>query len=93
MDSVQIMRTLERNFLSLKDNRTVILRRQDFLPDRIADGDLLFTLLNDPLAFRRSLSSNLKNWLTPRRRLAIHCLLGCLVTYKARSAGFTAFLL
>ena len=26
-----------------KDNRTVILTRQDFLPDRIADGDLLST--------------------------------------------------
>ena len=28
---------------SSKDNRTVILTRQDFLPDRTADGDLWFT--------------------------------------------------
>ena len=28
---------------SSKDNRTVILTRQDFLPDRTADRDLLFT--------------------------------------------------
>ena len=28
---------------SSKDNRTVILTRQDFLPDRTANGDLLFT--------------------------------------------------
>ena len=28
---------------SSKDNRTVILTRQDFLPDRTADGDLLLT--------------------------------------------------
>ena len=27
---------------SSKDNRTVILTRQDFLPDRTGDGDLLF---------------------------------------------------
>ena len=27
---------------SSKDNRTVILTQQDFLPDRTADGDLLF---------------------------------------------------
>ena len=40
------MRTLERKFFSLQDNRTVILRQQDFLSDRIADGDFLFTLLN-----------------------------------------------
>ena len=38
---------------SSKDNRTVILTRQDFLPDRTADGDLLFT-------FRESFSSYLK---------------------------------
>ena len=29
--------------ISSKDNKTVILTRQDFLPDRTADGDLLFT--------------------------------------------------
>ena len=31
---------------SSKDNRTVILTRQDFLPDRTADGELLFTISN-----------------------------------------------
>ena len=44
---------------SLKDNRTVILTRQDFLPDRTADGDLLFTILSNILDFRRSFSSYL----------------------------------
>ena len=48
------MRTRERHlFFASKDNRTVILTRQDFLPDRTADGDLLFTFLN----FQRNLSS------------------------------------
>ena len=41
---------------SSKDNRTVILTRQDFLPDRTADGDLLFTFSSNILDFRRSLS-------------------------------------
>ena len=45
---------------SSKDNRTVILTRQYFLPDRTTDGDLLFTFLSDILDFRRSLSSYLK---------------------------------
>ena len=45
-----------------KDNRTVILTRQDFLANRTADGDLFFTLLNNIninniLAFRKSLLS------------------------------------
>ena len=40
-----------------KDNITVILTRQDFLPDRTADGDLLFTFSSNILEFRRSLSS------------------------------------
>ena len=45
---------------SSKDNRTVILTRQDFLPDRTADGDLLFTFSSIILDFRRSFSSYLK---------------------------------
>ena len=45
---------------SSKDNRTVILTRQDFLPDRTADGDLLFIFSSNILDFRRSLSSYLK---------------------------------
>ena len=47
---------------SSKDNRTVILTRsrQDFLPDRTADGDLLFTFSSNILDFRRSFSSYLK---------------------------------
>ena len=32
-------------FFSSKDNRTVILMQQDFPPDRTADGELLFTLI------------------------------------------------
>ena len=32
-------------FFSSKDNRTVILMQQDFPPNRTADGDLLFTLI------------------------------------------------
>ena len=42
------MRTRERDlffFFSSKDNRTVILMQQDFPPDRTADGELLFTLI------------------------------------------------
>ena len=44
----------------LQDNKTVILTQQDFLPDRTADGDLLFTFSSNILDFRRSLSSYLK---------------------------------
>ena len=43
--------------LSSKDNRTVILTRQDFFPDRPADGDFLFTFSSNILDFRRNLSS------------------------------------
>ena len=45
---------------SSKDNRTVILTRQDFFPDRTADGDLLFTFWSNILDFWRSLLSYLK---------------------------------
>ena len=55
------LRTRERHlFFSSKDNRTVILTRQDFLPDHTADGDLLFIFSGNILDFRRSLSSYLK---------------------------------
>ena len=38
------MRTCERHSVfSSKENRTAILNQQDFLPDRTADEDLLFT--------------------------------------------------
>ena len=40
-DTVPIMRTRERHlFFLLNDNRTVILSRQDFFPDRTSDGAL-----------------------------------------------------
>ena len=56
-DSVPIVHTC---VFSSKDNRTVILTQQDFLPDRTADGDLLFTFLSLILDFRRSFLSYLK---------------------------------
>ena len=40
---------------------------QDFFPDRIADGDLLFTFSSNILDFRRSL----KIWLAERKLIAI----------------------
>ena len=45
---------------SSKDNRTVKLTRQDFLPDNTADGELLFIFSGNILDFRRNLSSYLK---------------------------------
>ena len=36
---------------SSKDNRTVILTRQDFLPDCPSDGDLLFTFSSNIFDF------------------------------------------
>ena len=45
---------------SSKDNRTVILTRQDFLPGNTADGDLLFIFSSNILDFERSFSSYLK---------------------------------
>ena len=61
---------------SSKDNRTVILTRQDFLPDRTADGDLLFIFSSNILDFRRSLSSYIKVWLAVRGLIAILSLAG-----------------
>ena len=48
---------------SSKDNRTVKLTRQDFLPDRTADRDLLFIFPSNILDFQRRLSSYIKIWL------------------------------
>ena len=45
---------------SSKDNGTVILLRQDFLPERTADEDLLFTISSNISDFRRRFSSYLK---------------------------------
>ena len=45
---------------SSKDNATVILLRQDFLPERTADEDLLFTISSNISDFRRRFSSYLK---------------------------------
>ena len=61
---------------SSKDNRTVILTRQDFLPDRTADRDLLFIFSSNILDFQRSLSSYIKIWLAVRRLIAILSLAG-----------------
>ena len=62
--------------VSSKDNWTVILTRQDFLPDRTADGDLLFIFSSNILDFRRSLSSYINIWLAVRRLTAILSLAG-----------------
>ena len=44
---------LERDcFFSSKDNRTVILTRQDFFPNRSAEGDLLFTFSSNIFDFK-----------------------------------------
>ena len=39
---------------SSKDNRTVILTRQDLLPDGTADGDLLFTFSSNIFDFEEA---------------------------------------
>ena len=59
---------------SSKDNRTIILTRQDFLPDRTAYRDLLF--ISNILDFQRSLLSYIKIWLAVRRVIAILSLAG-----------------
>ena len=58
---------------SSKDNRAVILTRQDFLPDRTADRVLLLIFSSNILDFhdRRSLSSYINIWLAVRRLIAI----------------------
>ena len=45
---------------SSKDSRTVILTRQDFLPDHTTEGNLLFIFSSSILDFQSSLSSYLK---------------------------------
>ena len=61
---------------SSKDNRTLILTRQDFLPDRTADRDLLFIFSSNILDFQRSISFYIKIWLAVRRLIAILSLAG-----------------
>ena len=61
---------------SSKDTRTVILTRQDFLPDHTADGNLSFIFSSNILDFRRSLSSYINIWLAVRRLIAILSLYG-----------------
>ena len=61
---------------SSKDNRTAMLTRQDFLPDRTADRDLLFIFSSNILDFQRRLSSYIKIWLAVRRLIAILSLAG-----------------
>ena len=84
------MRTRERHqsaFFS-KDNRTVILTRQDFLPDHTADGDLLFTFSSNILDFGRSLSSYLKFGSRHEDSSRFYRWKGRLVTRKSRSTRF-----
>ena len=73
---------------SSKDNRTVILTRQDFLPDRTADRDLLFIFSSNILDFRRSLSSYLKFGSGHEDSSRFYCQQGRLATRKSRSARF-----
>ena len=70
---------------SSKDNRTVILTRQDFFADRTADGDLLFTFLSNILDFLRSLSSYLKFGLRHEDSSRFYRKQGRLATRKSRS--------
>ena len=83
------MGTRERHlFFSSKENRTVILTRQDFLPDRTADGYLLFIFSSNILDFRRSLSSYFKFGTRHEDSSRFYCLQGRLATRKSRSARF-----
>ena len=60
-----------------RDNKTVILTQQDFLPDRTADGDLLF-IFSSIKYFRLSKKSFVlfKIWLAARRLIEILSLAG-----------------
>ena len=74
---------------SSKDNRTVILTRQDFLPDHTANGNLSFIFSSNILDFRRSHLSYIKNWLAVRDFFSrFYRQLGRLATRKSRSARF-----
>ena len=61
--SVPIIRTRERHlfFLQKTIELSYCMTRQDFLPDRTADGDLLFIFSSNTLDFQRNLSSYLKS--------------------------------
>ena len=83
------MRTRERHlFFSSKDNRPVKLTRQDFLPDRTADGDLLFIFSGNISNFRRNLSSYLKFGSRHEDSSPFYRWQGRLVTRKSLSARF-----
>ena len=73
---------------SSKDNRTVILARQDFLSDRTADGDLLFIFSSNTLDFRRNLSSYLKLGQRHEDLSRFYRQQGHLATRKSLSARF-----
>ena len=75
-------------FFSSKDNKFVILTRQDFLPDRTADGDLLFIFSSNILDFQRNLSSYLKFGSRHEDSSRFFCSQGCLATRKSRCGRF-----
>ena len=51
---------------SSKDNRTVILTRQDFLPDRTVDEDLLFKFSSNILDFEEVFRLIYRNFVASR---------------------------
>ena len=73
---------------SSKDNRHVILTRQDFFPDRTAYGDLLLTFSSNILDFGRSFSSYLKFGSRHEDSSRFCRWQGRLATRKSRSARF-----
>ena len=75
-------------FFSSKDNRTVIFTRQDSLPDRTADGNVLFTFSSNIFDFRRSFSSYLKFGSRHEDSSRFCRQQGRLATRKSRSAPF-----
>ena len=79
---------LASSVFSSKDNRTVKLTRQYFLPDLTANRDFLFTFSSNILDFRRSLSSYLKFGSRHEDSTRFYRLQDRLVTRKSRSARF-----
>ena len=79
---------LASSVFSSKDNRTVIMTRQDFLPDRTADGDLLFIFSSKTLDFQRNLSPYLKSGSRHEHLSRFYRQLGRLATRKSLSARF-----
>ena len=73
---------------SSNDNGTVILLRQDFLPERTADEDLLFTISSNISDFRRRFSSYLKFGSRHEDSSRFCRYQGRLATRKSRSARF-----